>query len=253
MTDDALTFRTRPLPVALALAAVVLQLAYPLLGGSGRQRLAVAIVVMFAAASVTHVYVTRGSRLALAVLLVTGVGGYTVEVLGVHTGFPFGQYRYGTALGTRAYGVPPIIGLAWTMLAWPAALVARRLVSSALARVVVGAWALASWDLFLDPQLVSIGGWRWLHPDPHLPGVANVPLTNYGGWLLVALVISAALQLLLRGDRGGRDGVAVGLYLWTYFGSVVALGAFLDLAPAAGWGALGMGIVALPLLRGVLR
>jgi putative membrane protein len=118
--------------------------------------------------------------------------------------------------------------------------------------VVVGAWALAAWDLFLDPQLVAAGGWHWTDPDPHLPGVPDVPLTNYGGWLLVALVVSAALQWLLRDDRGGADGVPVALYLWTYVGSVVALAGFLHLAGAAAWGAVGMGLVAVP-LAGTLR
>jgi putative membrane protein len=179
--------------------------------------------------------------------------GFAAEALGVHTGFPFGHYRYGTTLGPTVGGVPLVVGLAWAMLAWPAALVARRLVSRSVTRVVLGGWALASWDLFLDPQLVSAGGWRWLDATPHLPGVPDVPLTNYAGWLLVATVISAGVQWLLRGDPGGRDAVPIALYLWTYVGSVVALAAFLDLRPAAAWGALGMGTVAVPLLRTLRR
>ena len=38
-------------------------------------------------------------------------------------------------------------------------------------RVAVGALALASWDLFLDPQMVDAGHWRWADPLPALPGV----------------------------------------------------------------------------------
>jgi hypothetical protein len=37
------------------------------------------------------------------------------------------------------------------------------------------------------------------------------------------------------------------VYLWLYAGWFVALAGFLDLAAAAGWGALGMGAVAVPL------
>ena len=51
-----------------------------------------------------------------------------------------------------------------------------------LARVAVAAAALASWDLFLDPQMVDAGHWRWSDPSPALPGVPTVPLTNYAGW-----------------------------------------------------------------------
>ncbi len=136
------------------------------------------------------------------------------------------------------------------MLAWPAALVAGRLVRGRVARVVVGAWALASADLFLDPQLVAARAWRWQFPTPHLPGVATVPLTNYAGWLAVALVLSCALQAVVG---TGDDSVAIALYLWLYAGWTLALAVFLDLPAAAGWGSLGMGLVAVPLAVRWLR
>jgi uncharacterized membrane protein len=253
MADDAL--RARPtrsgrLPALLALAVVVLQITYPLVHGARRDHLTVLIVVVFAAACVAHAAQTRGARTAVGLLLVTAVPGYAVEVLGVHTGVPFGSYGYSSALGPRLFGVPPVIGLAWTMLAWPAGIAARHLVRQPATRVLVGAWALATADLFLDPQLVSSGAWTWRFPSPHLPGVPNVPLTNFAGWLVVALVLSAAVQVL-AGD--GDDTVAIGLYLWLYVGWAVALAGFLDLAGAAGWGALAMGTVAVPLAIRCLR
>jgi uncharacterized membrane protein len=253
MADEALTLRAGRVPALLAAAVVVLQVGYPLVDGAARNRLTVAVVVAFAASSIAHVLVTRGPRPALAVLAVTGGGGFVVEVLGVQTGVPFGDYSYSASVGPRLFGVPPVIGLAWTMLAWPAVLAARRLVEGPLARVLVGAWALASWDLFLDPQMVAAGIWRWRHPDPHLPGVPSVPLTNYAGWMLVALFMSTALQLLLRNHRPTDDAAPIGLYLWTWIGSIVALAAFLDLGAAAAWGGLGMGLVAVPVARTLRR
>jgi putative membrane protein len=251
MADDALRLRpARVLPALLASAVVALQIAYPLTHGDVRAHLTVVIVVLLAATCIAHAAVTRGAATAVALLCVTAVPGYLVEVLGVHTGFPFGTYSYSSRLGTRVLGVPPLIGLAWTMLAWPAALAARRLVRHPAARIVVGGWALASADVFLDPQLVASGGWSWRFPSPHLPGVPDVPLTNFAGWLLVALVLSAAVQAL-AGD--GDDRVAIALYLWLYVGWVIALGAFLGLAAAAGWGALAMGVVAVPLAFRCLR
>ena len=255
MVDDTLTVRSRGVAVAALLAAVVvvLQIGYPVASGESRDRVTVLIVGTFAAASAVHAVVTRGLRVGGAAISLAAVGGFAAEVVGVHSGVPFGDYTYGSTLGPRVLGVPVLIGLAWMMVAWPAALVARRLVTGTAARVVVGAWALASWDLFLDPQLVAGGGWRWHDPSPHLPGVPDVPLTNYAGWLLVATLLSAGLQRLLRHDAGGADGVPVALYLWTYVGSIVALAAFLHLAAAAAWGALGMGVVAVPLVRSLRR
>jgi putative membrane protein len=250
MVDEALTARTSAVPAALAGAVVALQIAYPLVHGEVRNHLTVLIVLVLAGAGVAHAALTRSPRTALALVLLTAVPGFGVEVLGVHSGVPFGTYAYADTLGPRLFGVPLLIGLAWTMLAWPAAIAARRLVRGGVARVLVGAWALASADLFLDPQLVSSGAWTWRFPSPHLPGVTDVPLTNFAGWLAVALVLSVALQAV-AGD--GDDRVAIALYLWLYVGWVVALGLFLHLEAAAGWGALGMGLVAVPLAVRCLR
>jgi putative membrane protein len=243
MTAEALLARSRNLPAVLAVAVVALQIAYPLLHGAARDHLSVIIVAALAATCVVHAAVTRGLATAVALLLLTAVPGYAVEVVGVRTGFPFGTYSYSPTLGPRLFGVPPVIGLAWTMLAWPAALAARHLVEGRSARIVVGAWGLASADLFLDPQQVAAGHWAWRFPSPHLPGVADVPLTNYLGWLAVALVLSMAVQVIAG---TGDDTVLLGLYVWLYVGWIVALAVFLGLAAAAAWGALGMGLVAVP-------
>ena len=235
------------LPLALTALTVAGQIAYPLTHGPTRDRLTIAIVMLGGLAAVTHAATTRGPRTAAWLVLSTSVLGFVVEVLGVHTGLPFGRYAYASSLGWRALGVPLVIGLAWTMLAWPAALVAQRLVTGRFARIVVGAWALASWDLFLDPQMVSAHHWSWASSRVHLPGVPQVPVTNYLGWLLVASLVSLCLQAVLRTAPDGDDRVPFGFYLWTFASSVLALGLLLGLGAAACWGALAMGAVAVPL------
>lgn len=255
MADDTLNVApARPagararIPAGLALAAVALQIAYPLAQRGAREHLAVVIVVLLAAAALVHAAVSRGPGSAAALLLVTAVPGFFIEVLGVHTGVPFGGYGYSGQLGPRWFGVPPLVGLAWTMLAWPAALTARRLVRRPLARVIVGAWALAAADVFLDPQLVTAGAWRWHDATPGLPGVPGVPLTDFAGWLLVALVLSAPVQTLAgRGAGGHSDVMPLAMYLWLYLGWIIAFAGFLGLVAAAAWGALAMGLVAVPL------
>lgn len=231
---------------ALAAATVVLQVCYPLTSGSGRDALTVVTVLCFAAASLAHAAATRGLP-AVAILLLIGTVCLGCELIGVRTGVPFGRYSYAAGLGPRLGGVPAAVAAAWMMMAWPCALAARRLVRSPVARVVVGGWALASWDLFLDPQMVAAGHWRWASPAPHLPGVEEVPLSNYAGWLVVAMVVSLVLQRYLGSTAAIDDAQPVALFLWTYASSVLALAAFLHLGAAAAWGAAGMGAVAVPL------
>lgn len=252
MTDRAVA-PWFPVVAVFSAATVLGQIAYPLLHGSSRDHLTIVLVVLFTLASLSHAWVSRGGRVAIAVLLATAVPGLTVEVLGVHTGYPFGHYAYTATLGVHVWGVPLVIAFAWTMLAWPAALVARRLVRSLAARVAVGGWALASWDLFLDPQMVSAGHWRWRFPAPHLPGVGQVPLTNYAGWFLVATLISLVLQGILCLVDDADDRWPYALYLWTWASSVLALAAFLGLGASALWGGIGMGLVAGPLAMSLAR
>jgi putative membrane protein len=178
------------------------------------------------------------------------VGGLGIEAVGVATCAPFGCYSYGSALGPRVLGVSWVIPLAWTWMAWPAWLAAGALVRPVLARVAVAGWALASWDLFLDPQMVDAGYWVWHGSVRGLPGVPDVPVGNYLGWLLVALVMMAVLAPAVAAAiaaAGSADGVMHALYLWTYVSSVLAHAVFLGLPWSALWGGLAMGVVAVPL------
>lgn len=250
-----------PSPVLLAGAAVIAQIFYPLVYGGARDVLTIASVALFCAASFTHAALTRGARTALVLLGVFAGGGFLVDVLGLATGFPFGSYSYAESLGPALFGVPVVIGLAWTMMAWPSWIAAGLLTSKRWTRIAVAAWGLASWDLFLDPQMVSEGYWRWANPEPGLPGVYGVPLTNHLGWLVVAVLLMAAFDRLggsslapprrevhrRRDVPAHLDVVPVGLFLWVYFSSILAHTIFFGLPYAALWGAAGMGVVALPL------
>jgi uncharacterized membrane protein len=244
----------------LAVLTVLAEVAYPLVSGTGRDALTVLTVLLFAATSLAHAAVSRGRRAAVAVLAVLAGGGLLADAVGVATGFPFGAYRFAGTLGPAVLGVPLVIPFGWLMMGWPAYLVGARLGhrGGRAGRVLVAGWALASWDLFLDPQLVAAGHWRWLSPGPARPGVPDVPLSNYAGWLLVAIVLMTALDVVLEPgpDTGAgtdlraplpTDLLAYGLYLWTYGSSVLAHAAFLGLPASALWGGLGMGVVAVPL------
>jgi putative membrane protein len=239
--------------ILFTVAAVALQICYPLVHESTRDRLTAAVVVTFAMAAALHAAGCIGVARGLTVVAISVGIGFVAEVVGVRSGIPFGSYRYADSLGPRLAGVPIIVGLAWAMMAWPAAVVARRLAQTRISQVVIGAWALASWDLFLDPQMVAAGHWTWREPTAHLPGVPTVPLTNLLGWLVVSAAVSLAGQHIV-GSRSVRpDGPMLALYLWTYASSILALIAFLELRAAALWGALGMGLVALPLAVTLVR
>jgi uncharacterized membrane protein len=273
------------------LALIGAQIAYPLVTGDARATLVVCTVLLGFILSVAHALATRGVRVGASLVAVTAAGGLAIEAVGVATGFPFGSYVYGDALGPKLLDVPLVVPLAWTWMAWPAWLVAGRLARwltrpraavtarSAVAprtaaavpatrpdsrgtalRIAIAGLALAGWDLFLDPQMVAQGYWTW-YPgtDPGLPGEFNIPAANYLGWLGVALVMMFVFAAVAgpraagpAPSRGGlfgrgRDAPMLGLYLWTYYSSVLAHALFLGLPASAWWGGAVMGLVAVPL------
>ena len=240
----------RVLPWALLGALVLTQICYPLTAGGTRAGLTVLTVVLGYLLSVSHALLTRGVRTAAALVATATLGGFAVEAVGVATGFPFGTYVYSGQLGPKLLGVPLIIPLAWTWMAWPAWLAALRVARGTPARVALAAAGLAAWDLFLDPQMVAEGYWSWESPTPALPGVPGVPIGNYLGWLGFAVLLMAGLAAA-AGPRAAvalpGDTAMLALWLWTYASSVLAHAVFLGLPASAAWGGIAMGVIVLPL------
>jgi uncharacterized membrane protein len=243
-TASAARLRRDP-SLALAAGAVLLQIAYPLVRGDGRNALTVVTVVVFFLASTTHALVHRGAAWTVGYLGVTAGTGLLAEAVGTATGVPFGQYEYADSLGPQVLDVPVVIPLAWAMFAYPCLVVGQRLARSALGAAGVGGVAMASWDLFLDPQMVEAGHWRFSDVQAALPGAPGIPLSNYLGWLLVALLMLGALQVLGR-RPDADDRVPGALFLWTWGSSVLANAVFFGRPVVALVGGLVMGAVAVP-------
>lgn len=231
-------------PLALAALTVLLETAYPLVTGGGRDALTVLTVLAFFTATCSHALATRGRSWTLRYLVVALGVALLAETVGVRTGWPFGHYAYSRSLGWRALGVPVVVPLAWAMFAYPCLLAGRRLGHPLLA----GAWALASWDLFLDPQMVAAGHWRWLDVRSTVPGIPGVPVSNFLGWAAVALLLLALLSRLPDAPDAD-DRVPLSLLLWTYGSCVLANLVFFGRPGVAVVGALAMGVVVVPLAR----
>jgi len=249
--------------VALAVAAVAAQIAYPLTHGSARDVVTVLVVALLAAACTAHATSHRGGLWAAGLFAISAGLGFASEVVGTATGYPYGCYAYATdRLGPALFDVPLVVPLAWTAGLHPVWCVATRLTRRPAPRIAAATVGMVGWDLYLDPQMVADGQWTWCH-GPGLPGLAHIPLTNYAGWVVVAAVMATALTVLDRVTRqptGGAtrwprttrsDAVPVALFLWTWLGSALAHTVFLD-APELRWSAMYgfvvMGLLGVPLL-----
>jgi uncharacterized membrane protein len=256
------TLATLRAATALAAVGVLLQIAYILLPEQPRRAAELASVVAFALAAVAHAAAVRGVRWGLLMATTVTLIALTVEAVGTATGIPFGPYSYTGTLGIEVADVPLLVPLAWLWMAYPSYLAGQALGGRRWGWLA-GAWTLAAWDLFLDPQRVAAGDWVWDDPTPALPGIPGIPLTNYAGWVATGIVMMLAIDLVSRlverrqtlppPGRLPADTVPAAVLAWTYLSSVLANLAFFGRPAVAAWGAVLMGLTVIPYLRLLLR
>jgi uncharacterized membrane protein len=233
------------LPWTFAAVTILGQIVW-VLAGDNRTAVTILTVVTFFLASASHAVVNRGWAWASGYLAISLAFGWGIERLGLATSFPFGTYEYADVLGPAIGGVPLVIPLAWSMMAYPCLLAAQRLSVTGVGTALIGGWVLAAWDLFLDPQMVGEGYWTWLDTGWALPGMDGIPLQNNLGWLLSAIGLMALLNLLPR--KPANDGVPLLMISWVYFSSVFANLVFFGRPGVAVWGGVCMGLVVIPYL-----
>ena len=209
--------------------ALLLQVSYPLLDGEPLRVVTIATVYWGAAAMALHALLSYGARYAFTYLGIALTFGFFIELLGVSTGWPFGIYEYDPSLGPQLISVPLVVPFAWAMITHPVLCVARRVSGNWV--FLVGGFGLMAYDLFLDPQMVNAGRWKWEVTGSHVPFTPEVPLSNAFGWLLSGMALIAILHLVLPRDRRKESAsfVAADFFLiWTWFAGVVSNLFFFD-------------------------
>ena len=112
--------------------------------------------------------------------------GFGIEWIGVNTGFPFGNYEYGSVLGPKIGNTPVLIGVNWTMLVVSVMLVARLISKSTLAIGLIGGLLMTGLDILIEPVAIKTGMWHWYGEVP--------PIQNYLAWFVIASMLTATLH-----------------------------------------------------------
>ncbi|RYY69672.1 MAG: carotenoid biosynthesis protein [Chitinophagaceae bacterium] len=135
--------------------------------------------------------------------VVTGIG---VEIIGTGTGLLFGEYKYGTVLGTGLQNVPWIIGVNWFIIMYCCGVAVHSLLKNvsdklseeferplkkikALSVIVDGATLAVIMDWLIEPVAIKLGYWQWL-------GEGNIPLFNYVSWFVISMLLLTAFHFL---------------------------------------------------------
>jgi putative membrane protein len=138
--------------------------------------------------------------LFFAISFLVGMG---TEMIGVNTGWLFGEYAYGDILGPTFNGVPWLIGLNWVVVVFCSGSIMvhvqdwfkRRFTNeesdmpsrvTAISLVIDGALLATFFDWVMEPVAMKLGFWQWQDGAP--------PFYNYLCWF----IISALLLVLYR-------------------------------------------------------
>jgi putative membrane protein len=207
------------------MVTIVGMIATPLLpqGGTARRVLSSVVVVGSFATTTANAVRRWGGRRAGAAAAATAIGTTAVERVGTVTGLPFGDYAYTRALQPQVAHVPVIVPLAWFALGLPARETAHAALgprSTPATRIALGAAALTAWDLFLDPQMVGEGYWKWARRGVY----RGIPLGNYLGWFVTGLGVMALLEATLPPADEARDADAALVGEYAYMGVMETIG-----------------------------
>ncbi|TMD68377.1 MAG: carotenoid biosynthesis protein [Chloroflexi bacterium] len=162
---------------------------------------AASVLLILEGVMVTVAWMDEYGPRGLFASLVIALFSYGVETLGVHTGFPFGPYRYTDVLfPVLPGGVPLPVIFAWltiiiavrSLTIRPPLLVGSRLSIS----IVVSALLATLLNLVLEPVAFHIERyWIWLAPG----NIAyyGVPLMNFVAWFVASLVLLSLVNVIL--------------------------------------------------------
>lgn len=131
-------------------------------------------------------------------LAIGTIAGFTVEWIGVHTGYLFGNYQYGTNLGWKLDGIPVIIGFNWLLMIVGSASVAARIFNNRWYEIISAALLMTLFDVVMEPVAIQSDFWQWENNV--------IPIYNYVCWFLIGGVLQFIYyQLKLRESNKVND------------------------------------------------
>ena len=119
--------------------------------------------------------------------------GFLVEMWGVNTGLLFGSYLYGSGLGPKIAGTPPLIGLNWVLMIYLTSAIFTPLKRNLLNGIILPSLLMVGYDLILEQVAPMMDMWYWEHDQ--------VPLQNYLMWGLLALLFHTLRHVISVRDR----------------------------------------------------
>lgn len=131
--------------------------------------------------------------------------GMITEMIGVNTGYLFGNYNYGLVMGYKVLGVPLLIGVQWFVTVYCCGIVMHQLHNwienkyaaqgillsakiQTLSLIIDGALLATLFDFIMEPVAIQLGFWQWENNQ--------IPILNYACWFAISLFLLWIFKLL---------------------------------------------------------
>ncbi len=134
--------------------------------------------------------------------LMVALIGFLLEVIGVKTGYIFGYYQYGPALGYSLWDTPIMMMVNWITVIYITRQIAEMIAKDAFLVSCIAAILMVVMDYFIEPFAIKHGLWQWNN--------GLVPLHNYVGWLVSGIVIQ---YLYIRAIKYPPNKLSLPVYL----------------------------------------
>jgi bisanhydrobacterioruberin hydratase len=141
-------------------------------------------------------------------VLVSSLVGFMAEIIGVHTGYLFGNYSYGNTMGWQIFNVPLLIGIQWFVTIYCCGVIMEQLNNWVLARmaatnfgvetsktqkivqkvslIIDGGLMAAFFDDLMEPSAQKLGYWFWKD--------GKIPSFNFISWFLISCLLLVMLK-----------------------------------------------------------
>lgn len=141
--------------------------------------------------------------------------GFGIEVIGVNTGFPFGDYRYGSPLGPKLLGTPFLIGVNWFIMSYCGALLFKDLTKYKFLNALSAGIAITLLDTIMEPVAIYLDFWTWKSEA--------VPIQNYLTWGICITLFSMLIYSIENGKSNRLANWVLGTQIFFFAAILIAI------------------------------
>jgi bisanhydrobacterioruberin hydratase len=126
-------------------------------------------------------------------LIVSFLSGIIVEIIGVKTGYLFGNYHYGEAMGGKIAEVPILMGVNWFVTLYCAGTLFNYSSFSVPTKILLASLAAVGLDFWIEKIAPILDFWHWENEI--------IPFYNYVCWLGIGAILLGFFYRLLPQNR----------------------------------------------------